>query len=354
MHPPAADDCRLTLPGPAILIVDDEPSIRRLAALILGERGYACFEAGSEVEALAMIELVLPELVLTDLSMPGGSGLSLVRALHDRHPDVAAVMLTGRDDPEVADAALNCGAYGYMIKPFETNELVIAVAGALRRRTLELENRAHRERLEVLVGQRTRELDRSRAETVERLARAVESRDAATGSHIERMSGLVYRLALELGWEKQEAETLRLASVLHDVGKVGIPDHILLKKGSLTDEERCHIEAHAPMGHAILEGADSELLRLADTVAWTHHERFDGTGYPRGLAGEGIPLVGRIAAVADVFDALTSERPYRRALPVDEALAMIRAERGTGFDPAVTDALFRLASSALLERKANE
>jgi putative two-component system response regulator len=335
----------------SILVVDDEPPIRRLAARLLREWGYHCSEAGSEAEALVAVEIDAPDLVLTDVTMPGGSGLSLIRALQERHPDIATVMLTAHDDPDVAAAALDSGAYGYVIKPFGTNELVIAVAGALRRRTLELENRAHRDRLEVLVGRRTRELDASRAEAVERLARAVESRDAETGSHIARMSGLVYRLALALGWDEAGAETLRLASVLHDVGKVGIPDEILLKEGPLTPAERHIIEAHAPIGHGILAGADSELLRLADTVAWTHHERYDGSGYPRALVGEEIPLVGRIAAVADVFDALTSDRPYRDALPVGEALALIRAERGHGFDPEVVDALTSL--TGIHERPTN-
>jgi putative two-component system response regulator len=337
--------------GVSILVVDDERPVRRLTADLLREWGYRCSEAASEAEALAAVETDAPDLVLTDVTMPGGSGLSLIRVLQERYPDIATVMLTARDDPEVAAAALDGGAYGYVIKPFETNELVIAVAGALRRRALEVENRAHRDRLEVLVGRRTRELDESRAEAVERLARAVESRDAETGSHIERMSGLVYRLALALGWDEAGAETLRLASVLHDVGKVGIPDEILLKEGPLSPQERRIIEAHAPIGHAILAGADSELLRLADTVAWTHHERYDGSGYPRALVGEQIPLVGRIAAVADVFDALTSDRAYRAALPVDEALALIQAERGRGFDPGVVDALIGLAG--VHERQTN-
>jgi putative two-component system response regulator len=269
--------------------------------------------------------------------MPSTSGLSLVRTLHALHPDVAAVMVTGHDDPDVADAALDGGAYGYVIKPFESNELLIAVAGALKRRSLAIENRAQRDRLEELVRLRTVELDRSRAETVERLARAVESRDPDTGMHLERMSGLVCRLARMLGWGETEAETLRLASALHDVGKVGIPDEVLLKSGPLTPDERILIEAHASIGHGILAGANSELLQLADVVAWTHHERFDGSGYPRGLAGEEIPIAGRIAAVADVFDALTSDRPYRGALSEGDALAIIHADRG--LDPLVVAAL---------------
>jgi putative two-component system response regulator len=328
--------------GVGILVVDDELPARRLAARVLTQHGFSCTEASSEAEALESVACDTPQLVLTDVTMPGGSGISLVRALRASNPDVAAVMVTGRDDPEVAHAALDSGAYGYVIKPFEANELLIAVHGALKRRSLTLENRAQRDRLEELVRRRTQDLDESRAETVERLARAVESRDAGTGMHIERMSRLAFRLALALGWAEIEAETLRLATVLHDVGKVGISDEILLKNGSLTAEERCVIETHASIGHGILAGAKSELLRLADVVAWTHHERFDGTGYPRGLGAEQIPIAGRIAAVADVFDALTSDRLYRPALSTLDALEMIRTD--PGFDPAVVAALEELVA----------
>ena len=327
--------------GATVLIVDDEQPVRRLAARLLTEHGYRCSEASSEAAAAAAVAAECPALVLADVMMPGGSGISLVRTLSRSHPDVASVMVTGHDDPEIADVALESGAYGYVIKPYEPNELLIAVAGALKRRALVLENRGHRDRLEKLVRQRTRELDASRAETVERLARAVDSRDPCTGSHIERMSALVYRLARSLGWEKGEAETLRLASVLHDVGKVGIPDELLLKEGPFTAPERALMETHTSIGHAILAGAESELLRLADVVAWTHHERLDGGGYPRGLSGDEIPLAGRIAAVADVFDALTSDRPYRAGLSRHDALELIRND--PGLDPAIVAALERVA-----------
>jgi putative two-component system response regulator len=326
----------------SILIVDDEPPIRRCAAEILRERGYRCSEAAGKAEALLAIANDPPDVVLTDVTMPGGSGLELLHVLNEHHPDLAAVMVTAHDEPALVDAALDGGAYGYIVKPFEPNDLVIAVAGALNRRELALENRAHHERLSNLVQERTNELDESRAETVERLARAVESRDSDTGSHIARMSGLARQLALALGWDEQQAETFRLASVLHDVGKVGISDKVLLKPGKLDHDERRQIEAHAGIGHAILAGARSELLLLADDIAWTHHERFDGSGYPRGLSGDEIPLAGRIAAVADVYDALTSDRPYRPAFGEREALNLITDGRGTKFDPDVVDALVAL------------
>lgn len=332
--------------GAAILVVDDEAPARRLTIRVLESHGFRCSEACSKAEALETVAAAAPELVVTDMKMHGGSGASLIAALRTEHPDIAAVMVTGRDDAESADAALLGGAYGYVIKPFALNELLFTVTGALKRRALVLENRAHRDRLEALVRVRTRELDDSRAETVKRLARAVESRDAGTGMHVDRMSGLVYRLARALGWSDDDAETLRLASLLHDVGKIGIPDELLLKDGPLSADERLVIQTHASIGHGILAGADSELLRLADVIAWTHHERFDGSGYPRGLAKAEIPMPGRIAAVADVFDALTSDRPYRAALPEHEALATMRAD--CGLDPAVVDVL-----EAILRRGAH-
>jgi putative two-component system response regulator len=323
--------------GATILVVDDEGPARRLAVRLLSGHGYRCAEAAGAADALAAVAAEAPDLVVADVEMPERSGISLVRALCASHPNVATLMISGRNDPKIADAALDGGAYGYVIKPFGLNELLIAVAGALKRRALAIEGRVDRARLEELVRLRTRELDTSRAEAVERLARAVESRDADTGMHLERMSSLTSRLARSLGWKEEAAETLRLASVLHDVGKVGIPDEILLKNGPLSPEERTLIEEHASIGHGILAGATSELLQLADTVAWTHHERFDGSGYPRGLAGEEIPLAGRIAAVADVFDALTSDRRYRPAFSPRDALELIRAD--PGLDAAVVAAL---------------
>lgn len=331
--------------GASILVVDDEPSVRHVSAALLSKRGYRCSEAASEAEALAAVAADPPDLVLTDVSMPGGSGISLVHSLYASHPDVATVMVTARDDPEIADEAIDGGAYGYVIKPFETNELMIAVAGALKRRALVIENRAHRNHLEELVRRRTRELDESWVETVERLARAIESRDRDTGAHIERMSRIVYRVACTLGWDERAADTLRLASILHDIGKVAVPDGILLKNGPLTDGERRLVQTHPSVGHAILAGARSELLQLADVVAWTHHERIDGSGYPRALVGGQIPVAGRIAAVADVFDALTSDRPYSAALSVSDALELI--ENDPGLDPAAVEALVSVVASGV-------
>ena len=328
--------------GATLLVVDDEQSSRRLVTTVLSRSGYRCVEAANASEALAAVDSAPPDLVVTDVTMPGGSGLALVRSLRARHPDVAAVMVTGHAEQAVVDEALDAGVYGYLTKPFDVNALLITVDAALRRRANVREGRARREELEELVRQRTQELEESRAETIERLARAVDSRDSDTGEHIDRMSRVARSLAIGLGWSDAAAETLRLACVLHDVGKVGIPDNVLLKRGPLDEEERLLMETHTGIGHGILAGAHSELLRLADEVAWTHHERFDGNGYPRGLSGDEIPLPGRIAAVADVYDAVRSDRPYRPAFTKDEALELMVAGRGSHFDPEIVDVLLAL------------
>ena len=290
------------------------------------------------------------DLALCDLNMPGESGLALVEHVAAEHPETATIMVTGADDSAIAEKALALGTYGYVIKPFYNNELLINIANALRRRRLELESRDYRESLESAVQERTAELQesvhalrqseeevlRSQKETIYRLSRAAEFRDDDTGQHIESMSHYCYYLAQRLGLGRR-GDLLYLASPLHDVGKVAIPDHILLKPGPLDGNQRKVMETHAEIGHRMLAGSSTDLLELAAGVAWTHHEHVDGGGYPRGLAGEDIPIEGRIAAVADVFDALTSDRVYRPAFSVDEAVEMMRALRGSQFDPEILD-----------------
>jgi putative two-component system response regulator len=272
----------------------------------------------------------------------------------------------GMDDRRYADSAIELGAYGYVLKPFKPNELIINVGNALRRRTLEIENRSHRERLEQTVLDRTAalrdtiarlessdsELRRLREETIRRLSWAAEFRNQETGEHIVRMSLYCTLLARLAGLETDRAELIRIASPMHDVGKIGIPDRILLKPGRLTEDERRVMEAHTEMGHRILAGSGVELLDLAAEMALTHHERIDGTGYPARAAGEEIPIEGRICAIADVFDALTSDRVYRQAFQPDEARAMMLEGRGTQFDPELLDLFFGSFEDVLAIRRA--
>jgi putative two-component system response regulator len=288
------------------------------------------------------------------MSMPGDSGLDLIRTSSELYPDLATVMVTGLDDREIANEALAKGAYGYIIKPFESNEILISVTNALRRRSLEIENRGQQTRLEQMVKERTAELwnairhlettqeslRQSREETVKRLSIAAEFRDDETGRHIQRMSRYCALLARVMGADSERGETIRMASQMHDVGKLGIPDNILRKPGPLTPDERKIMQRHCEIGWRILSGSQSELLDVAATIALSHHERIDGAGYPNGLFGNEIPFEGRIAAIADVFDALTTDRIYRTALPLGRALEIMRDGRGSHFDAEALDVFF--------------
>ena len=353
-------------PGERILIVDDEDQIRALLVRILDTHGYECLTAESAAAARRLLKETDVALVLSDVNMPGESGIDFTREVLARYPDTAVVMVTGMDDRRYADVAIELGAYGYVLKPFKPNELIINVGNALRRRTLEIENRSHRERLEQTVLDRTAalrdtiaqlessdsELRRLREETIRRLSWAAEFRNQETGEHIVRMSLYCALLARLAGLEADRAELIRIASPMHDVGKIGIPDRILLKPGRLTEDERRVMEAHTEMGHRILAGSGVELLDLAARMALTHHERIDGTGYPARAAGDEIPIEGRICAIADVFDALTSDRVYRQAFQPDEARAMMLEGRGTQFDAELLDLFLGSFEDVLAMRRA--
>ena len=323
----------------SVLIVEDDKQARALLARVLEHAGYRWEVAGDAATARRLCATQSYDLLLADIDLADGSGLDLLADVFARSPDTVAVMVTGVDDPAVAERAIELGAYGYILEPFSATEVLIALRGALQRRRLRLENRAQRETLEQIVRARTAALERSatrlklsREETVRRLSRAVEYRDEETGGHTERMSGYSALLAGKLGLDD---ESIRIASPMHDVGKVALPDHMLLRPGALSPEERVEMERHTLIGYQILAGSGSALLELGASIALTHHEKWDGSGYPRGLAGPAIPMEGQVAAVADVFDALTSERPYRSALPRHAALEHLVSEAGTLFDDAV-------------------
>jgi putative two-component system response regulator len=344
-----------------VLVVDDEEPIRRILCRLLERNGYLSDGAADAEDAMLRLNEQKYDLVLTDMDMPGSSGLDLIMQITQAHPDTATVMVTGMDDAKLAHAALDIGAYGYIIKPFEPNEILINVANALRRRGLEIENRNHRMRLEQMIKERTAELWEaiarlekaekdvrlSREETIQRLAIAAEFRDDETAQHIQRMSRYCALLARSHGADVERTELIRVASLMHDVGKIGIPDSILLKPGKLTPEERTIMQQHSEIGYRILAGSKSDLLRTAADIAWTHHERVDGSGYPLGLSGDQIPLEGRIAAIADVFDALTSDRVYKKAFPLGKAVDIMREGRDMHFDAALLDSFLDVIDEAL-------
>jgi putative two-component system response regulator len=338
---------------PGLLIVDDDAALRSWARRVLNAQGYECTvasDADGAREALARQDF---SVVLLDVNMPGESGIKLLAYLRVEYPTTAVLMVTGEDDLGLATASIELGAYGYMVKPVRAGELLINVAIALYRRRREAEMRRHFERLEGsredTTGALRRALEASelspdgaaaiQSEAMRRLVRLAEFRDAETGQHMVRMGRYCELLALQRGLPEEYCEHLRMASELHDIGKVAIGDRILQKPGKLTVAEFEVLKTHAEVGHQLLADSDTELMRMAATIALTHHERWDGGGYPHGLAGEEIPLVGRIAAVADVFDALTNDRVYRPAFPVGLAVNMMEAERGRHFDPALLDAM---------------
>jgi putative two-component system response regulator len=311
-----------------LLVLDDEAAIRRSMARQLERRGYTVRTAGNCHEAEIEMAAHPIALILCDIDLPDESGITFVQRTEAAYPDIAVVMVTGLDDPSVAEVALGAGAYGYIIKPFETNELIISVANALRRRTLEIEHKAQTTYLEHLVWQRTEALRRSHEDLVQRLVAAADYRDPETATHLQRMSRYSAVLARLLGQSTEECELLRLAAPMHDIGKLGIPDEILCKPGRFTDADRRIMQQHTEMGYQILSGSDAPLIQLAAEIALTHHEWFDGSGYPRGLRGEDISLAGRIVAIADVFDALCTKRRYKPAMAMDEAFAVMVDERG--------------------------
>ncbi|MFO7712278.1 MAG: response regulator [Dehalococcoidia bacterium] len=342
-----SEDPKMAEKQESILVVDDEQTIRAFLKQVLRGEGYRCEEAGNAAEALEKLEGDAISLVLLDIKMPGRSGLELLPEIRASFPDTAVVMATAMNDTSVAVQCMKQGAYDYVAKPFGLEDVVLSVERALQRRRLELENRVYQQHLEELVSEKTKELrealDRIKLaslDTIYRLARAAEYRDADTGAHIERIGRSSAAIARQLGLENGEVDNMLYAAPMHDVGKIAVPDRILLNPGSLSAEEWEIMKKHTTIGSEILQGSDADFIRLAEVIALTHHEKWDGSGYPRGLRGSQIPLAGRIVAIADVFDALTSARPYKEPFPVTESLDIVRKQSGVHFDPDVVDAFF--------------
>lgn len=327
--------------GAKILVADDDEAVVRLVVKVLQREGYTQVHGSTRsTDVLPFCRSEKPDLLLLDLNMPGVSGLDILNALQQETTDfepVPVVVLTGERGREARIEALKLGARDYIVKPFDF-EVMARIKNMLERRLLSKRLHSHNLRLEDEVAQRTAELREAHWETVKRLGVAAEYRDDETGLHVSRMSALSGRLAAILGESPQRAELIRGAAKLHDIGKIAIPDSILLKPGKLTPEEFEEMKQHTVIGAKILSKASSELLRLAEVIALNHHERWDGSGYPDGLAGEAIPKVARMVSICDVFDALTSKRPYKKAWSVEEAVAEIRRTSGSHFEPAIVEA----------------
>lgn len=345
-----------------ILIVDDQYAIRTLLCKLLGYRGYRCTVAGSAEQALLLLRSHPFELMLSDVNMPPGqSGIELIERVQGEFPAIATIMVTAEDNSALAEKAINMGIYGYVIKPFHASQLTIAISNALHRRRLEIENRAHRELLEQAVAERTQELRNALAqlqvadqtlrlaheETINRLMRAAEFRDNETAQHIVRMGRYCEMLARAAGMPDEFCDRIRHASPMHDIGKIGTPDHILLKSGPLSTDEMEIMKQHAEIGYRILQGTGVPILETGAIIAHTHHEKFDGSGYPRGLSGEAIPFEGRLTAVTDVFDALISRRVYKDPFPVGKSVDFMRSQSGAHFDPFLLEVFLDNLDAAL-------
>jgi putative two-component system response regulator len=329
-----------------ILIVDDQRPNVRLLERILEQAGYATTRGTTDPrEVVELFEVFQPDLLLLDLHMHHMDGYTVMEALRTIIPAGAyfpILVVTADITPEAKRRALSAGARDFLSKPFDTTEVLLRIKNLLETRFLYLQLQNQNQALEAKVRERTRELEQTQIEILQRLAHAAEFRDDDTGQHTQRVGQLAARLGQDLGLPEQQVELIRLAAPLHDLGKIGIPDQILLKPGRFTPSEYEQMKSHTAIGARILSGGRYPLLRMAEEIARTHHERWDGSGYPLGLAGEDIPLAGRIVAVADAFDALTHERPYKHAWPIHEALAEIIRQSGEKFDPSVVTALARL------------
>lgn len=310
-----------TAPKPTLLLVDDEPVNLRVLNTILASDHQLVFAKSGE-EAVRLAAQKRPDLILSDVMMPGMTGFELCIALKS-NPDTASVpviFVTALEEEHDEAKGFEVGGVDYITKPVS--------APVVRARV-----NTH------LSLVKAEELKLTRLEVVQRLGRAAEYKDNETGMHVLRMSHYSKVLAVAYGFSPEQAETLLHAAPMHDIGKIGIPDNILLKPGKLTDEEFAVMKTHPHIGAEILADGDSELLRIAKSVALTHHEKWDGTGYPQGLSGEAIPIEGRIVAVADVFDALTSKRPYKEAWSVEKTLAFMQEQKGIHFEPRLIDLL---------------
>ncbi|HWC13550.1 MAG TPA: HD domain-containing phosphohydrolase [Actinomycetota bacterium] len=354
-----------------ILIVDDQRTNVVLLEKILKTWGFE--EVTSTIdprETTALVTSFEPDILLLDLQMPHVDGFEVMGSVRELPQTATMPILVLTADATVASKrkALASGANDFLVKPFDATEVILRIKNLLQTRFLQLKLQSHNELLEDRVKERTAELwssvtrleqaenllKLSQEETVRRLSIAAEFRDDETAKHIVRMSHYCSFLAERAGFDYATTRDIRVASQMHDVGKIATPDAILLKPTSLTDEERLIMQRHPEDGWRILHGSESPVLQLAAEIAYTHHERLDGTGYPRRLRGDDIPLVGRIAAIADVFDALSTHRVYRRAFPLPEVWRMMREGRGTHLDPDLLDVFLDAMDDVIEMKNAHE
>jgi putative nucleotidyltransferase with HDIG domain len=332
-----------------ILIVDDEPGIRNVLVALLSDE-YQCATAATAAAALTLLGSNEYELVISDIAMPGMSGLEMIPHVREMAPDTVVVMISGMQTAETAIEALRLGAFDYLMKPFDLQQVEAWVKRALEHQGLLLANRLYGERLEDLVEQRTKELDQAMGSlegayrsTLQALTAALETRDAETHGHSQRVVTYSLRLGREYGLSREQLKALEFGALLHDIGKIGVPDAILRKPAKLTEEEWVRMREHPLHGQQILRGI--QFLEGAALVVAQHHEKWDGSGYPLGLKGDEIDLCARIFAVADAFDAITSDRVYRKGKSYESAAGELDRWSGRQFDDEVVKAFHRVPQS---------
>ena len=333
-----------------ILVVDDNPANVVLLEDMLDDAGYENVLSTTDPrDVLGLFRENDIDLLLLDIRMPHLDGIQVMEQLHASvHEDYLPILvLTAQTDVETRRKALDAGAKDFLTKPFDQWEVLLRIRNMLVTRVYYNNQRLRAEVLEEKVRERTKEVRETQLEIVRRLGRAGEYRDNETGAHVIRMSKSCQLLAQAIGLGEKRAEDILYASPMHDVGKIGVPDHILLKPGRFEPDEWEIMKSHVEIGADILSGHGSPVMKLAREIAMTHHEKWDGTGYPNGVAGEDIPIEGRIAAVCDVFDALTSARPYKEAWPVEKAAAFIEEQAGNHFDPDLASKFLEILPEVL-------
>ena len=344
-------------PGPdhsdRILVVDDMPIIRVTLRRILEKEGFRCLEAANGEEALGAMDDHGAELVLADIHMPVMGGMELVAALKPRMPEVAVVMVSSVEETATAVEAIQLGAYGYVHKPFQPREILVQVRAALRRRMLEIEHRDRERVLAQKVREQTLEIRDSREEIAIRLISASEERDNETGAHVRRIGLYAAGFGTQLGWSQAEVDAIRGAAPMHDIGKIGVPDAILQKPGALTEDEWKLMREHTTMGARILRKSRVPFIQMGARIASCHHEKWDGSGYPRGLAGEAIPIEARITAIADVYDALCHKRHYKEPWPEERVVEHLLNGRESHFESKLVDLFVENLEAMRAIREAN-
>ncbi|MCA9470693.1 MAG: response regulator [Nitrospirales bacterium] len=324
----------------AVLIVDDQMTNIMLLENILQSAGYTNIHSTTEsTDVVRLYREMNPDLICLDIRMPEVDGFQVMGQLKivNKRPYLPILVLTSEEDRGTRLRALESGAKDFLNKPFDKVEVLMRIRNLLETSLLHKENKRYMETLEETVLTRTQALEDTQREVIHRLGRAAEYRDNDTGSHIVRMSHYAAILAQAAGMTEEECKLVQQAMPMHDIGKIGIPDDILLKPDQLTSEEWHTMRRHTLIGAELLSGSDSPLLQMAEIIALTHHEKWDGSGYPNKLSGEDIPLPGRICAICDIFDALTSQRPYKEAWAVEDAIKHIHELSGTHLDPHLVE-----------------